>query len=319
MSQKRRKKQAKRRKQVRLRRGVRFALILVLLCVVVALGVRLPRLFDESAVAAEFPSGALYKTVRVESADVTTGDLILVNGSHVYNFDRGEDKPPIASLKNGSYQVKDDEISLTAETIRHFNDLFAAFEKRTGQNNIRIISAYRSYEYQDNLFTERVESEGYYQAISYVSLPGYSEHHTGLAADIGIATDESDDTATFTGTDVYAFVPENAWKYGFVLRYPEDKTELTAINYEPWHYRYVGKPHAYVMQKNGLCLEEYIDFLKSFAYGSQYLDLNIRGDEYKIYYMPASAGETTELKVPRFGSYSISGNNVDGFIITEKD
>lgn len=61
-----------------------------------------------------------------------------------------------------------------------------------------------------------------------------------------------------TGSEVYSWLAENAWQYGFILRYPESKEELTATDYEPWHYRYVGREHAEAIYKSGLCLEEYL-------------------------------------------------------------
>ena len=82
--------------------------------------------------------------------------------------------------------------------------------------------------------------------------PGTSEHELGLAIDINADLDRS------TSDEVYGWLAQNAWKYGFVLRYPADKTDITGIDYEPWHYRYVGQEAAKEMHKKGLCLEEYL-------------------------------------------------------------
>ena len=68
----------------------------------------------------------------------------------------------------------------------------------------------------------------------------------------------------YTGTGECSWLNQNCYQYGFVVRFPEDKEELTGIDYEPWHFRYVGIPHAYMMTKNNLCLEEYISFLKQY-------------------------------------------------------
>lgn len=312
MNKKRRK--AKKRK-LRVGRVVLIILAVVLICSASKL-IAIPQEYIKEK---NFSKLAIYKTVNMAYDDIYTGDVILVNASTPYHFEKEEQKITIDSLKNDSYRTKNNELMLNKNTILQFNKMFKSFEQHTGLNDIKIISAYRTYEYQDMLFTDRVNTDGYYEALNWVAMPGNSEHHTGLTADLGITIENNnDETATFTGEGDYTFIPENAWKYGFILRYPENKTSITATAHESWHYRYVGKPHAYIMYKSGMCLEEYEDFVKSYTYGNKYIDLNINGDEYKIYYVPAT-GNVTEVKVPMFGSYSISGNNFDGFIVTEKD
>ena len=96
------------------------------------------------------------------------------------------------------------------------------------------------------------EAEALEQTLTVVAVPGTSEHQLGLALDIISETDE-DDTAT------WQWLRENAWRYGFILRYPEDKTEITGISYEPWHYRYVGKEAALIITEQGITLEEYLE------------------------------------------------------------
>lgn len=129
-----------------------------------------------------------------------------------------------------------------------------------------VCSAYRTVEFQKKLFDNkvaRVKREGYapeeVEAVAAMSVarPGTSEHHTGLAVDIIQADypvlDETQETKP-----TQQWLLENSWRYGFVLRYPNGKTELTGIIYEPWHYRYVGKEAARIMYEQGLCLEEYL-------------------------------------------------------------
>ena len=90
------------------------------------------------------------------------------------------------------------------------------------------------------------------KAEEYVAIPGTSEHQLGLSVDINA------DTSKCSSDAVYQWLDENAYKYGFVKRYPEDKTDITSINNEPWHYRYVGKDAARTMKQENLCLEEYL-------------------------------------------------------------
>ena len=89
-----------------------------------------------------------------------------------------------------------------------------------------------------------------------MSIPGTSEHQLGISVDINAETLVSSDEA------VYAWLAENSYKYGFINRYPADKTEITGTIYEPWHYRYVGKQAAMEIYSQNLCLEEYVEQLR---------------------------------------------------------
>lgn len=129
-----------------------------------------------------------------------------------------------------------------------------------------ICSAYRDYEYQRQVFNETMVAwiaDGYTPLASYeetsksVAIPGTSEHATGLALDITSAEfAELDDRQA--DTPEAKWLAENCWKYGFVLRYPLDKSDVTGIVFEPWHYRYVGKEYAKEMTEKGLTLEEFV-------------------------------------------------------------
>lgn len=127
-----------------------------------------------------------------------------------------------------------------------------------------VASGYRTSKKQQSLMDEKIESfvaQGYSrsdaatEALKWVSAVGYSEHQTGLAVDINANGVNS------TGKQVYDWLADNAWEYGFILRYPEDKTEITHTSYEPWHYRYVGTEAAKVIFEQSICLEEYIEIL----------------------------------------------------------
>ena len=129
--------------------------------------------------------------------------------------------------------------------------LFVADGCRTQETQQRIldekIEAYKKEGYSD--------SEAEKKAKEWVAVPGTSEHQLGLAVDINA------DTAYSTSDAVYQWLAQNAHLYGFINRYPADKTEITGTIYEPWHYRYVGKEAAQEIYSQGLCLEEYIERL----------------------------------------------------------
>ena len=124
---------------------------------------------------------------------------------------------------------------------------------------------YRTAEEQQQIMDERVaeyQGEGYSKseakklARDYVAVPDTSEHQLGLSVDINA------DTTKCSSDAVYSWLAENAWRYGFIKRYPADKVDITGISNEPWHYRYVGKEAAQEIQSQGICLEEYIEQLE---------------------------------------------------------
>lgn len=128
-----------------------------------------------------------------------------------------------------------------------------------------ISSAYRDVKLQAEIMDDEIAknlSEGHTReeaeklAKQLIAEPGRSEHHTGLAVDFnGVSED-------FYSTDAYKWLAENAQNYGFILRYPESKKDVTGINFEPWHFRYVGIYTAKAMYGKDICLEEYIDSIK---------------------------------------------------------
>lgn len=115
------------------------------------------------------------------------------------------------------------------------------------------ISGYRSYKSQKKTYDERVKTAGTKLADAYVAKPGYSEHQTGLCMDI---TNEG--KYFVKGTAEADWLDENCYKYGFIIRYPYGKKNITGIEYEPWHIRYVGKNAAKYIHDNGITLEEYL-------------------------------------------------------------
>lgn len=121
--------------------------------------------------------------------------------------------------------------------------------------SIRAISTYRSFSYQENLYANYVNKNGDEQANRFSAKAGYSEHQTGLAVDID---NRSLSYTNFGKTKAFTWMKENAHRFGFILRYPESKTNITGFMYEPWHYRYVGIEIATFIYNNDLTFDEYI-------------------------------------------------------------
>lgn len=129
-----------------------------------------------------------------------------------------------------------------------------------------ICSSWRSHETQVRLFGEEIksyekrgysESEAEVQAAQWVAVPGTSEHELGLALDI-VSVENQRLEESQEDTPTQQWLMEHCYEYGFILRYPKDKEDITGISYEPWHYRYVSREHARVIRESGVCLEEYV-------------------------------------------------------------
>lgn len=129
------------------------------------------------------------------------------------------------------------------------------------KENIQLVgfSGYRSYDYQTTLYNNYVARDGQEEADRYSARPGYSEHQTGLAFDIGeVGKEDLWLTAAFGETPAGQWLVQHAPTYGFILRYPKGKEHLTGFMYESWHFRYVGAEHALKITEQNMTLEEYL-------------------------------------------------------------
>ena len=145
-----------------------------------------------------------------------------------------------------------DDRTLEKKTYEQFLKL-QDFVKTQGYI-IAIESGYRSSSYQKKVWDECVLLHGLEHTKTFVAVPGYSEHQTGLAVDIHNGKKVYTD---FENTEEFNWMQENAYKYGFILRFPKDKVNETGYIYESWHYRYVGKDIAKYIHKNNISFEEY--------------------------------------------------------------
>ena len=141
---------------------------------------------------------------------------------------------------------------------------------RDAGHNPYVSSSYRTHGDQVYLHNRMIqkyidrgysEEEAYTIASTIVAVPGTSEHELGLAFDI-VDNDYRDLNAAQEETETQKWLMEHCWEYGFILRYPSSKSEITGIIYEPWHYRYVGVEEALKIRDSGLCLEEYLENLE---------------------------------------------------------
>ncbi len=124
---------------------------------------------------------------------------------------------------------------------------------------LRVVSAYRSFEYQIRLFNRRVVKYGFDNANYSTAIPGQSEHQTGLVVDVDDGTWDHTVKQSFDQTAAYQWLDAHAHEYGFILSYPKDKEDITGYMYEPWHYRFVGSPEvATEIKQRAITLEQYV-------------------------------------------------------------
>lgn len=179
----------------------------------------------------------------------------------------------VALPDNWQITTKVAEASTQKELADEAADAYMQMKQAAALDGVDLLlcSGYRTVDYQQNLFDQEQqkwldegysEQEAYDKAKTVVAVPGYSEHNSGLAADIVTPDHQTLDSA-FADTDAAKWLLEHAPDYGFILRYPEDKQAITGIIYEPWHYRYVGVENAKAITESGKCLEEYLDGLSA--------------------------------------------------------
>ena len=257
---------------------------------------------------------------------VNEGHLILVNNDYAYTFpaslkleqmyNKAYGYGDVYVLGNGmTYPTGAKPLELSKDIVENISamlrDMKAANPTLTNPRRLMILSGYRTLEKQETLYANDPDS-------GLTAKPGHSEHHTGLTFDIRINVKDQTEIEYLNEAE-QAWITTNCAKYGFILRYTEDNKSVTQIGGEDWHFRYVGVAHATYMVEHDLCLEEYISFLKEkHTYGvNKPLSYSAEGTNYTIYYFPASVEkDSTDIYVPASGHYEISGNNIDGFIVT---
>lgn len=245
------------------------------------------------------------KEIFLKNEDIHAGSLILVNARYGYQNARAD----LVAVQEEIPQVRMERRAAVLLT--------ELLKKIHGFGEIVLVSGWRSIQEQQEIWEDSIRQSGEEYTRKFVALPGHSEHQTGFAIDLGRKQEQIDFICPeFPSYGICETFRKSAAKYGFVERYPRGKEEVTGIGYEPWHFRYVGVPHAMILAEHGLTLEEYTTFLREyprkqpyrFRCGRLWADVS---------WMEADKGKVTAALVdPRF-PYSVSGNNIDGFILTE--
>ena len=232
-------------------------------------------------------------------AGIYSGSLILVNAEHPLRDGR---RLPLAPAAPGSAVLLETRASAM---------LTGALERLGAVGEIVPVSGWRSRAEQQQIWDGSMAENGEDFTRKYVAIPGCSEHQTGLAIDLALRSDSIDFIRPdFPYDGVCGRFRAIAADYGFIERYPAGKEKITGIAAEPWHFRYVGRPHARLMRDMGLTLEEYVELLRGYPYPGRLL--SAAGGGYDAFVGFSRSYTPQEHRAP----CQVSGNNVDGYILT---
>ncbi len=230
------------------------------------------------------------------SEDATnTGDLVLINNNHPLNDNAvPTDIVALSSLDTTNFTFEP-TVEMSEQLLQPFSEMMKAAQL-DGVHHFIVNSSYRNNTAQQQLY----DTMGADLALP----PGYSEHNAGLSIDIGSTSGQ------MAGSQEARWLAKNAAVYGFILRYPPNKTHITNIDHEPWHYRYVGLPHSYIIDKNNWTLEEYLAYLQK----EKSIQITFKGKRYEVHYYHLS--DSLSIPLPTNYPYQLSGDNMGGIIIT---
>ena len=277
------------------------------------------------------PTPALYSLVRIENSKLSDGMQVLVNYNHSYAHTSAVEQLVRPVEKSRELLLAKADAALLDEVLTALQAFAEGFYEATGGDRLLVTSAFRTEQYQRELYDDYVKQHGEEMARIYVADPGSSEHHTGYAVDLSTMSKDGLRIPLIEHQH-FDWVNAHCADHGFILRYPVGSEEITRVAYEPWHFRYLGRTHAAACTALEMVYEEYVEHLKVYTIESGMLrvELTEGGAEVSvaeinalpssgtlIYFVPASEGDETMLPIPAgCNEYSVSGNNEDGFIVT---
>lgn len=244
-------------------------------------------------------------TVTPTPAQRLSGPLCLISAAH-----------PLCSKDTPHLIPVDDRFPDIRMERRSAVLLSACLQKVDGQGRIVPVSGWRSQAEQQAIWDETLHKEGASFTRQYVAVPGCSEHQSGFAMDLGLSDGAPLDLIrpAFPPEGVCAAFQREAPHYGFILRYGAGKEHITGIAHEPWHFRYVGIPHAELMTTLDLTLEEYLSLLRQFHSDGTPLHFHSGPYRFRIFYLPPACAS---FSLPEdTDHYLTSGDNCGGLVIT---
>ncbi|MBR2955099.1 MAG: D-alanyl-D-alanine carboxypeptidase family protein [Ruminococcus sp.] len=252
-------------------------------------------------------ANAEFTTVTYAAEEAYKGDLVLVNNDCEYMFPEGDIDPiTIVGNRNDYYQAGDYVTKLDKEVLEQLNILMEDYAKAQGKTttDVFVQDGFRTYDEQ-----VRRHSEGKSKTFT----AGHTDYHTGRTFDMFLMdSDSSTGYVYFTADEWFS---KNCGTYGFILRYPEGKQEETGEKPRTYTYRYVGFPHASYINEQQICFEEYIEKVKGHTIDEP-LEFSANGQKFNVYFVPMAENGGTDIPVPMNKTYTVSGSNAGGFIVT---
>lgn len=241
-----------------------FTLLLVVSLLIIVMKFCFSQANDNTSISIRTLSSTTEASTNADgtSIDINSEYLILVNWDNPVPFQRPDNLTILESIFGDEVILVNGEGSINETAGKAAKQMFLDAQK-DGIGTYKISSAYRSIEYQDTLWNARITDNPDYGENPYLNpvkvMPGkFSEHTTGLALDILSENYEIADDG-YGETIEGKWLAENAYKYGFIMRYPKNKEHVTGVIYEPWHYRYVGVEAAKAIYESNLTLEEFLN------------------------------------------------------------
>lgn len=250
--------------------------------------------------------------------DLLSNNLLLVNKSNTLRNDYIPSGLVYGKPARGKATVG---LRLDSEAMENLNSMLKSAYSE-GISGMVITSAFRTFDKQTSLFNNKTNllsrkmnrRTAMEEASKIVALPGSSEHQTGLAADI--CSESVGLIRNFGNTAQGKWMENNSWRFGFIIRYPMEKMDITNIIYEPWHVRYIGSGHSELVKSGNMCLEEYVEYLRDnrliFFEGRH-------GDRYVIRYLDKEEFSSTEgmlLNLQVGSTWDISKCTEDSYVMT---
>ena len=234
------------------------------------------------------------------------GPLLLINPDHPLSDEPSQHELyPIPPKQNRVFLERQTSVMLT----KLLSEIGA-------DGRILPVSGFRTLQEQQQLYAHALHEHGRAFTEQFVAKPHCSEHQSGLAVDLARDQPEIDPLCPeFPTYGICGLFRNRAAAFGFIVRYPRGKESVTKIGYEHWHFRYVGFPHSVLIQRNGLCLEEYLTQLKQYPAHGKHLQFMTQRHTIEIYFLPLS-GPVEEAELPTGFPCQVSGNNQDGAVVT---
>ncbi len=297
----------------RTKRAANRRFILLAICAVTVLIVLVSLIFlicsivdsvASNAPGSHNPSDVTYQAYTQEADGLERGELILINKQNQYSFpanatsalaDMRDELAFSGATAPYGFASPTDKYLFNRKALSAFNAMMEQYFAVTGDNTLAVKTAYRTKEQQ--------------AALNSSTPAGFSDHHSGYCIAF---------TTAFQSNVNSVWITENCHKFGFITRYPSAKQAVTGVSEYTECFRYVGVAHATYIKENKLCLEEYVNLLAAnHPFDGNHLQFTgADNNSYSVYYVPISNTPVTTLNVPENFSYTVSGDNRSGFIVT---